>query len=809
MKEIVILDALRTPMGKFHGTLSKFSAVELGTTISRELLTRNQQLIPEIQQVIFGNVLQAGNGQNVARQIALKAGLSYEVPAFTVNEVCGSGLKALQLASQALQMTPGIILCGGTENMSQAPFLKYEEAEELLPSMLQDGLRDAFSQQHMGQTAEQVATLYHVSRKKQDLFAQQSQAKAWAATTAGYYQKEMLPLAGLTQDECLRPQTTVEKLATLKTVFQEDGTVTAGNASALSDGASALLVTTREFADSQKLPYQTVIKDIVEIGVDPAVMGISPIKVIEKLLGQNQLTQEEIDLFEINEAFAATSIAVEETLQLSPEKVNVWGGSVALGHPIGATGARIVTTLSNQLNSLDKNLGIAALCVGGGLGLGVLLERVRQAPTPEKLKQQRFYQLTAKERLAQLVTEGHLTQQSAAILRAQSLDPEISQHLIENQISTTEIPLGVVRNLQVNGKTYQVPLATEEPSVVAACNYGAKMVGNVAATVTPHLVGGQIVLQEVTDPAQLASALTALKPTLIAAANQAYPSIVERGGGLRKISWRSLPQQFFSIDVLVDTQKAMGANIVNTILESLAQVLRQEISLPPLMSILSNFNDHALVTVSCRLPVGQVAKGTNQGLAIAKKIAAASLVAQVDLFRGTTHNKGILNGIEAVVLATGNDTRAMSAAVHAYASTLVYEGVTAYRGLSQWHVVGDELLGTMTLPLALGTVGGATRVLPKAQAALELLQLTDNSAQELAAVAAAVGLAQNLAALRALVSEGIQKGHMSLQARSLAMSVGASGQEIARLTQALQQEKNMNQKRAATLLAEMRQTKDD
>lgn len=800
MKEVVIIDALRTPIGKYKGALSKNSAVNLGTQVTKALLARNHGIKDAVEQVIFGNVLQAGNGQNPARQIAVNSGLSVEVPASTINEVCGSGMKAVILAKQLIQLEEAeVVIAGGTESMSQAPMLAPYQAEngeygEPVLSMLQDGLMDAFSGTHMGLTAENVAKKFQVTREQQDQFAYQSQMKAAKAQAAGSFDPEIIPVeAGdvqVKEDESIRPNTTVEKLGTLRTVFKEDGTVTAGNASTLNDGASAIILASKSYAEEHGLEYLAVIKDAVEVGIDPSIMGISPIKAIQKLLAKNQLSVEDIDLFEINEAFAASSTVVEEQLGIDAEKVNIYGGGISLGHPIGATGARILTTLSYQLKEHDKRYGVASLCIGGGLGLAVLLEH------PEKKQRSKFYELTPGQRLTLLEEEKKISNSTKEEFQKMALEESIADHLIENQISEFSIPLGVSRNVQVNGRTYTVPMATEEPSVIAACSNGAKISGNFKATVTSRLMRGQIVFQDVHDPQELIKKIHERKKEISQRADESYPSILKRGGGFAGLETRILDGDFVSTDIFVDVKDAMGANIVNTILEGIAGAFREWFPEEKILfSILSNYATESLVRVECKIPFDRLAK--KDGHLIAEKIAAASRYAEIDPYRAATHNKGIMNGIQAVVLATGNDTRAVAAGCHAYAA-----GDGAYRSLSRWEIKDDQLWGSLVLPMAVATAGGATNLLPKAKAALELLGVDD--AVELAEVIVSVGLAQNLAALKALVSEGIQKGHMALQARSLAMTVGAKGDEVTEIASRLQQEKVMNQKTAQVILEKLR-----
>lgn len=801
LKRVVIVAALRSPIGKYKGALSQYSAVELGTKVTESLLSRYPKVKKDIKQVIFGNVLQAGNGQNVARQISINSGLSYEVPATTVNEVCGSGMKAVIMAWQSLQLGQGeVAIAGGTESMTNAPQLRhfnYETNEygEPLSAMIVDGLTDSFSHKHMGLTAEKVAADFQVSRFQQDEFAVFSQKKAAEAQEKGDFTAEIVPLPTKTgmmvHDEGIRADSSIEKLSQLRTVFKENGTVTAGNASTINDGASVLLLATKEYADSHDLPYLTEICGFSEVGIDPAIMGVAPIKAVTELLTAQEKTVADIDLFEINEAFAASSVAVEKELGLDRTKVNPYGGGISLGHAIGATGARLLTTLSHQLQQEDKKYGVASLCIGGGLGLAMLLK----SPNKDDRKK-KFYQMTQTERLDKLQIEGKITASQSAELQNTALDSTIANHMIENQISETQTPMGLALNLVVNDKEYTVPIATEEPSVIAACSYGAKMAGNFTTVIKERLMRGQIVFYDVKDIETLNNWLEDNQSLLIKVANESYPSIVKRGGGLKEISWRQI-ENYLSIDFKVDVKDAMGANIVNGILEGVATKLRNAFPEEKILfSILSNLATESLVEVSCRVPISNLAKG-GDGQAVAEKIVVAADYAKKDPYRAATHNKGIMNGVDGVILATGNDTRAAAAAIHAFAAK---NG--QYEGLSEWQLNGDSLEGRLVLPLALATVGGATKVLPKAQVALNILDVAD--AKELASLVAAVGLAQNLAALRALVSEGIQKGHMALQSRSLAMSVGAKGSEIAAVSQALQKEATMNQAIAQKILEQLR-----
>ncbi|CAM3097632.1 hydroxymethylglutaryl-CoA reductase, degradative [Lactococcus hircilactis] len=408
----------------------------------------------------------------------------------------------------------------------------------------------------------------------------------------------------------------------------------------------------------------------------------------------------------------------------------------------------------------------------------------------------KFYQMTLKERLDHL----NLSADSRAILEQTALDAVVANNLIENQISEFEIPLGLAQNFVINDKKILIPMATEEPSVIAAASNGARMAQSFVAEISQRLMRGQIVFYDVKNLSVLTEKIATHHDAIFKKAQEAYPSIVKRGGGLRHIDSRFFDSGFLSIDFQIDVKDAMGANIVNAILEGVSALFYEWFPDEKILfSILSNYATESLVTVTCEIPVERLSK-TGDGLAVAKKIERASQFAKLDAYRAATHNKGIMNGIEAVVIATGNDSRAVNAAVHAYAARS-----GTYQGLGDWSVSADKLFGTLTLPLAVASVGGGTKVLEKAKVALEIMQITD--AQSLAKTIAAVGLAQNLAALRALVSEGIQKGHMSLQARSLALSVGASGDEVSALTQLLRQEKKMNQALAASLLKKLREKK--
>ncbi|STD23183.1 hydroxymethylglutaryl-CoA reductase, degradative [Enterococcus mundtii] len=812
MKEVVIIDAARTPIGKYRGSLSSYSAVELGTFITTEILERTGINKEAINQVIFGNVLQAGNGQNVARQIAINSGIPVSVPAMTINEVCGSGMKSVILARQQIQLGEAdLIIAGGVESMTRAPMIQVSDPEnekiEEISSMVNDGLTDAFSNTHMGLTAENVAKQFAVTRAEQDQYALASQLKAAQASESGVFKEEIIPISRNEEvfaiDEAVRGNSTLEKLSTLRTVFAEDGTVTAGNASPLNDGGSVLILASKDYAIAHDLPYLATIKGVSEVGIDPSIMGVAPIKAINTLMEKTGLSLDDIDLFEINEAFAASSIVVNRELNLPSEKVNIYGGAIALGHPIGASGARILTTLGYALRRQHQRYGVASLCIGGGLGLAVLLEANLQGTGDNEKK--KFYELTPEQRRQRLVQEKVVSQAEATGFKESVLTEDIANHLIENQISQVEIPLGVALNFQVNGQKKWIPMATEEPSVIAAASNGAKICGDISVQIPQRLMRGQIVLTGRCDYRKIKEVIEARKPELVTCANESYPSIVNRGGGVREISTREFmgsEHAYLSLDFLVDVKDAMGANIINSILEGVAIRIKEWFPEEEILfSILSNLATESLAIATCMIPFERLAKDKETGQLIAEKIRQASEYAKLDPYRATTHNKGIMNGIEAVILATGNDTRAAAAAIHAYAAR---NG--SYQGLTDWQIKEDHLVGKLTVPLAVATVGGASRVLPKAKASLNMLAI--DSALELAQVIAAVGLAQNLAALRALVSDGIQKGHMSLQARALAITVGAKGDEIERVAAKLRESGTINQQSALAALAAIQESKN-
>ncbi|WP_216328307.1 acetyl-CoA C-acetyltransferase [Deinococcus aestuarii] len=389
MDKMVITAARRTPIGSFLGSLAEVSAADLGVTVARAVL----EGVPgdDVADVIVGNVLQAGQGMNVARQIAVKAGLPEHVPGLTVNRVCGSGLQAVISAVQGLRSGDGrLYLAGGTESMSRSPHLLPRSRQghrlghaQLVDSMLSEGLTDAFHDVHMGVTAENIATQWKLSREEQDAFALDTQRRAARAIELGHFKDETVPVEvpgkkGPTlfdTDEYPRA-TTLEALAGLRPAFRKDGTVTAGNASGLNDGAAMLTVTTGEYAGANGLPVLAEIVSYAAVGVDPAIMGIGPARAVPIALEKAGMTLADVDLLELNEAFASQSLAVIRDLGVNPARVNLTGGAIALGHPIGASGARVLTTLIHTLRREGKETGVASLCIGGGMGIAMVV-RVR------------------------------------------------------------------------------------------------------------------------------------------------------------------------------------------------------------------------------------------------------------------------------------------------------------------------------------------------------------------------------------------------------------------------------------------------
>jgi acetyl-CoA C-acetyltransferase len=392
MTDIVIAGALRTAIGKFGGTLAKTPAPELGATVIRALLERTGVKPDAISEVILGQVLTAGSGQNPARQASIKAGLPHAVPAMTINKVCGSGLKAVMLAAQAIRCGDAdIVIAGGQENMSASPHVLPGSRDgfrmgdaKLVDTMIVDGLWDVYNQYHMGTTAENVARKYEVSRADQDAFAVASQNKAEAAQKAGRFNDEIVPVmiaqrkgdpVAFAQDEFPKAGTTLDSVAGLRPAFAKDGTVTAANASGLNDGAAALLVMNADRAASLGLKPLARIRAFASSGVDPAIMGMGPVPASRRCLEKAGWTPAQLDLMEINEAFAAQACAVNKEMGWDTSKINVNGGAIALGHPIGASGARVLVTLLHEMARRDAHKGLASLCIGGGMGVALAVER--------------------------------------------------------------------------------------------------------------------------------------------------------------------------------------------------------------------------------------------------------------------------------------------------------------------------------------------------------------------------------------------------------------------------------------------------
>lgn len=381
MNKVVIVSAQRTPVGKFRGKLSNYSAVELGTAALKSAINKIQLDPKDIENVIFGNVVQAGTGQNAARQIAVNAGLPYETPGMTVNEVCGSGLKSIILGKQLIQLgEANVVAVGGVESMTNTPDLILKKGDAPVKSFMHDGLKDVFHNMAMGLTAEAIATKYEVTREEQDAFALNSHLKSDKATKAGKFNEEIVSLEDvngetMTSDELIRPESTMEDLGTLKTIFKEDGTVTAGNASALSDGGSALILMSESYAKEHGYTILATVGQHAEIGCDPLYMGYAPFYAVESLLNKTGKSIQDIDLVEMTEAFSAQSIPVKKNLNIPDEKFNIYGGAIALGHPLGSTGSRLVTTLAHALKQEDKQTGIATACIGGGLGIALMIEK--------------------------------------------------------------------------------------------------------------------------------------------------------------------------------------------------------------------------------------------------------------------------------------------------------------------------------------------------------------------------------------------------------------------------------------------------
>ena len=392
MKEVVIASAVRTAIGSFNGSLSSFSAPELGGIAVKEALLRAGVEGSMVDEVILGNVLQAGLGQNPARQAALKAGLPVDVPALTINKVCGSGLKSVNMAVQAIVAGDAdIVVAGGMESMTNAPYLLDKARSgyrmghgKIVDSMIQDGLWCAFNDYHMGITAENIVAEYGITREEQDQLSAESQEKALKAIASGAFKQEIVPVViknkkgdiTFDTDEYPKAGTTAEKLGGLKAAFKKEGTVTAGNASGINDGAAALVVMSADKAKALGIQPLARIRGYGSGGVDPKVMGMGPVPATRKALAKAGLTVKDIDLIEANEAFAAQFLAVGKQLEFVREKVNVHGGAIALGHPIGASGARILVTLLHAMQLRQAKIGLATLCIGGGQGVATIVERM-------------------------------------------------------------------------------------------------------------------------------------------------------------------------------------------------------------------------------------------------------------------------------------------------------------------------------------------------------------------------------------------------------------------------------------------------
>lgn len=391
MKNVVIASAVRTPVGSFNGALKSVSAIDLGVIAAKEAIKRAGINPEQIDEVLLGNVLQAGLGQNPARQIAMGAGVPKEVPAMTINKVCGSGLRTVSLAAQLIKAGDAdIVLAGGAESMTNAPYLLPSMRQgarmgdnTVIDEMIKDGLFDAFNKYHMGITAENINDQWSLGREAQDEFALRSQNRAEAAQKAGKFDEEIVAVeikdkkgnvTVFDKDEFIKYDQTMDKLAKLKPAFKKDGTVTAGNASGINDGAACLIVMSEEKANELGIKPLAKIVSYASAGVDPSIMGIGPVPASTKALQKAGLKVEDIDLFEANEAFAAQSCAVAKDLNLNVEKVNVNGGAIAIGHPIGASGARILTTLLYEMKRSGKKRGLATLCIGGGQGTALIVE---------------------------------------------------------------------------------------------------------------------------------------------------------------------------------------------------------------------------------------------------------------------------------------------------------------------------------------------------------------------------------------------------------------------------------------------------
>ena len=386
LKEVVIVGAVRTPIGAFKGSLKNIKAHELGSIVIKEVLARSNIKKEDIDEVIMGQVLTAGSGQNPARQAAINAGIPVSKPAHIINQVCGSGLRAVISGYQSIKLGEvKNVISGGQENMSLSPhsifFRDQKEIlrEKLVDTMMQDGLLDAFNNYHMGMTAENIADKFEISREEQDNYALHSQKKTRDAINQNKFDEEIIPVnhngLNFKKDEHPRLDLKISDLEKLKTAFKQNGTVTAGNSSGINDGAAALILTNLQEANIRSIQPLAKISSWASVGVDPSIMGLGPIEAIKQAVKKAHWKLEEIDLFEINEAFAAQSIAVINELKIDQSRVNVNGGAIALGHPIGASGARILVTLIHEMKRKNKKKGCASLCIGGGMGIALCVER--------------------------------------------------------------------------------------------------------------------------------------------------------------------------------------------------------------------------------------------------------------------------------------------------------------------------------------------------------------------------------------------------------------------------------------------------
>ncbi|WP_377888689.1 acetyl-CoA C-acetyltransferase [Alkalihalobacillus sp. R86527] len=391
-QDVVIVSAVRTPIGSFSGALKNISAPDLGALAIKESIRRAGITPDQIEEVIMGNVLQAGLGQNPARQAAIKAEIPVTTPAMTINKVCGSGLKTVHLGAQSIMLgDQDIVVAGGMENMSQAPYLLQGARDglrmgdqKIVDSMVHDGLWCAFNDYHMGVTAENLCEHYNLSREEMDEFAASSQQKAQVAIEEGRFKDEIVPVSIpqrkgdpviFDTDEYVKPGTTSDKLGKLRPAFKKDGRVTAGNASGINDGAAAVVLMSRKKAEELGVEYLAVIKANASGGVDPSVMGLGPVPATKKVLERASLSMSDMDLVEANEAFAAQSLAVGRDLDFDREILNVNGGAIALGHPIGASGTRVLVTLIHEMKRRNNRYGLATLCIGGGQGVATIIER--------------------------------------------------------------------------------------------------------------------------------------------------------------------------------------------------------------------------------------------------------------------------------------------------------------------------------------------------------------------------------------------------------------------------------------------------